>query len=479
MKIADKEFLAEIDAKAEALKQKIINSKTDVIYTGTAYYVSPNGDDMNDGLSPETAIQTLERIHTLPLAFGDAIFLERGSTWRGNISINISGITISAYGEGKKPVINVSLKNYAVPHEWVKTDVPNVWKYMYPFGVDVGHIVFDGEYHGYKRCLGHYGFTEKLEELQHDLEFYSDRHNNEFLYVYSEENPGTRFKSIEIERKICGILVRSKSVIHIDNICVLNAFFGVSSGSIKNFHVTNCIFGVIGGAGSAKKDGTDFVRLGNGVEMYGLCTNFSVENCWFYDVYDAGVTHQRSGPCDVPVIMENVTYKDNLFERCIYSIEYFCDQKDNTEACMKHIRMSGNICRYAGGFGWQRPNRVARHIQGGWLHSKRMYPSEDFIVENNIFDRSINTLISCSALDEKHLPVMRGNTYIQYKDGYYGLCGVPYDHYEKFDDDIENYIMNQLGEKDAVIAVVTEDDGLCKVKPDPDEYYTTLEGYIL
>ena len=33
MKIADKEFLAEIDAKAEALKQKIINSKTDVIYT--------------------------------------------------------------------------------------------------------------------------------------------------------------------------------------------------------------------------------------------------------------------------------------------------------------------------------------------------------------------------------------------------------------------------------------------------------------
>ena len=108
-----------------------------------------------------------------------------------------------------------------------------------------------------------------------------------------------------------------------------------------------------------------------------------------------------------------------------------------------------------------------------------MYPSEDFIVENNIFDRSINTLISCSALDEKHLPVMRGNTYIQYKDGYYGLCGVPYDHYEKFDDDIENYIMNQLGEKDAVIAVVAEDDGLCRVKPDPDEYYTTLEGYIL
>ncbi len=476
---ADKKFLAEIDKKADALKEKILNSKTEVIYTGTAYYVSPNGCDLNDGLSPKTAIQTLERIHTLPLAFGDAVFLERGGTWRGNISLTQSGITISAYGEGKKPVINVSLKNYAVPDEWVKTDVENVWKYKYPFGVDVGHIVFDGKYHGFKRCVGHYGFTEKLEELKNDLEFYSDRHNNETLYLYSEDNPGARFKDIEIERKISGISVRCKSDIRIDNLCILNAFFGVSSGAINNLHITNCVFGVIGGAGSANKEGTRFTRLGNGVEMYGLCTNFSVENCWFYDVYDAGVTHQRKGPCDVPVIMENVTYKDNLFERCIYSIEYFCDQAGNDEACMKHVRMSGNICRYAGGFGWQRPDRVARHIQGGWLNIKRMYPAEDFIIENNIFDRSINTLISCSALEEKHLPVMKGNTYIQYADGYYGLCGVPYDHYEKFDGGIENYIKEQLGEKDAVIAIVPEDDGLCRVTPDPENYYPTPDGYML
>ena len=102
-----------------------------------------------------------------------------------------------------------------------------------------------------------------------------------------------------------------------------------------------------------------------------------------------------------------------------------------------------------------------------------------FIVENNIFDRSINTLISCSALEEKHLPVMKNNTYIQYKDGLYGLCGVPYDHYEKFDDGIEDYIMNSLGEKDAVIAVVPEDDGLCCVTPNPEQYYPTPEGYSL
>ncbi len=477
MIIADKAFFAEIDAKAEALKQKILNSKTDVVYTGTAYYVSPNGDDLNDGLSPETAIKSLTRIHTLPLAFGDCVFLERGGEWHGNITTSQNGLTFSAYGEGPKPIINCSPKNYAIPQEWVKTEYPNIWKYKFPFGLDIGHMVFDRELHGYKRCVGHYGFTEKLEELTHDLEFYSDRHDNDFLYLYSEQNPGERFKLIEVQPYMAAFLIRAKSDIRVDNIMVLNAFFGVSTGSIKNFHVSNCVFGVIGGAGRVTKEGASFTRLGNGVEMYGICDNYSVTNCWFYDVYDAAVTHQSKSAYEVPLTMENITYADNLFERCIYSIEYFCDQPNSDEDMMRHVRMTGNICRFAGGFGWQRPNRVARHIQGGWLRNNRKYPAEDFIVENNIFDRSINTLISCSARDEKHLPVMKGNTYIQYKDGYYGLCDVPYDHYEKFDENIEKYIREHKGEQDAVIAIVPEDDGLCRVKPDPDDYYPTAEAY--
>jgi hypothetical protein len=122
MKIADKEFLAEIDAKAEALKQKIINSKTDVIYTGTAYYVSPNGNDMNDGLSPETAWATLDRAFETYwpttrnlLKYGDTVLLERGGTWyvspdeHAGLTSDayniVNGVTLGAYGEGERPVI--------------------------------------------------------------------------------------------------------------------------------------------------------------------------------------------------------------------------------------------------------------------------------------------------------------------------------------------------------------------------------------
>ena len=466
MIIADKKFLAEIDSKANALLEKINSAEDKMTYTGKAYYISTvDGNDLNDGLTPETAIRTLDRIHTLPLESGDAILLQRGCEWRGNgMRISTNGITIAAYGKGKKPIINISAKNYAVPYEWVKTDYPNVWKYIYPQGCDVGHIVCDGKVHCIKKCNGHYGFEEKLEQLQNDLEFYSDRHNNDFVYFYSEQNPGERFKLMEMQRIIPGILVRAQKDIWVDNICVLNAFFGISTGSIDNFHVSNCEFGFIGGSGRFRADDPKMVRLGNGVEMYGKCDDFTVENCYFHDIYDAGVTHQRSGgnTSPVPITMFNVRYESNLFERCIYSIEYFCGQKDSTEARMENILMKDNICRYSGGFGWQRPNRQCRHIQGGWMGALNdRYRAKNYVIENNIFDRSINTILSISADDAKHLPVMKGNTYIQYAGGLYGANFVPYDRFMPYDEQAEKFIREDRGETDAIVAVVPEYDGLC------------------
>ena len=126
MIIADKKFLSEIDAKAEALKEKILNAKDEITYSGTAYYVSNKGDDRNDGLTPEKAIQSVERIYSLPLREGDAVLFERGGLWRGDVHVYVKNITYAAYGEGPKPRFYGSLKNYAVPHEWVKTDIPNI-----------------------------------------------------------------------------------------------------------------------------------------------------------------------------------------------------------------------------------------------------------------------------------------------------------------------------------------------------------------
>ena len=57
--------------------EALIPGKT---YTGTAYYVSNQGDDGNDGLSPETAWSTLDRVNQASLEYGDAVFLERAAS---------------------------------------------------------------------------------------------------------------------------------------------------------------------------------------------------------------------------------------------------------------------------------------------------------------------------------------------------------------------------------------------------------------
>ncbi len=77
-----------------------------------AYYISPVGDDDNTGLTKRTAWKTLERINCETFQPGDAILLESGGTWNGRLRPLGSGeygnrITISSYGKGNKPVINI------------------------------------------------------------------------------------------------------------------------------------------------------------------------------------------------------------------------------------------------------------------------------------------------------------------------------------------------------------------------------------
>ena len=110
------------------------------------YYVSADGDDANDGLSPETPIKTLSKLNTLGIRIGSYVLFRRGDTFRGQI-ITRSGVTYSAYGEGAKPNIYGWDKNSADPALWSKTDTPNVWVYAETVEQDVGNIIFNGETH--------------------------------------------------------------------------------------------------------------------------------------------------------------------------------------------------------------------------------------------------------------------------------------------------------------------------------------------
>ena len=74
---------------------------------GTMYFVSADGDDLNDGLTPETPIKTLSKASSLSLKAGDSVLFRKGDTFVGNLHYSdLEGskenpITIASYGEGE------------------------------------------------------------------------------------------------------------------------------------------------------------------------------------------------------------------------------------------------------------------------------------------------------------------------------------------------------------------------------------------
>ena len=79
--------------------------------TARTFYVAADGSDSNDGLSPETPFQTLEKVNTLTLIPGDKILFKKGDTFQGTLRPQGSGaegapIVIASYGQGNvKPIL--------------------------------------------------------------------------------------------------------------------------------------------------------------------------------------------------------------------------------------------------------------------------------------------------------------------------------------------------------------------------------------
>ncbi|MEK7990381.1 MAG: right-handed parallel beta-helix repeat-containing protein [Thiotrichaceae bacterium] len=94
------------------------------LYATNVYYIANNGNDANDGLSQETAWQTLGRVEQEIFPDGAKILLKRGETFRGEMSLHKQpqNITFDAYGEGAAPL----LKGSVVITGWKKTTHPSL-----------------------------------------------------------------------------------------------------------------------------------------------------------------------------------------------------------------------------------------------------------------------------------------------------------------------------------------------------------------
>lgn len=300
------EARAEVAQSSALRREAILSSVSDYTATGRTYYVSESGDDANDGLSPETAWKTLDKVNSAAYTWdgqlnnpsfpeflwvsthmdekadiqrGDCVLFERGGLWRGGLR-TVEGVTYSAYGEGEKPRIYGSPENGAGAEKWLLVEgTENVWQFYQPLQ-DCGAIrcddetvclrdyaAWDGEQYRLVRSGGCYDGIAALKELPvlspktitDDLHFYcSIRYENGFdhgaygtLYLRSDTgNPGERFSSLEF---LTGndswhmVLAGVKNDVILDNLCFRYGAAGINAHDSHNAIIRNCEIGWVGG----------------------------------------------------------------------------------------------------------------------------------------------------------------------------------------------------------------------------------------
>ena len=229
------------DKEAEAMRQKILNAVNELPKAfGKTYYVSENGDDSNDGLSPETAIKTYKHIADLPLKAGDEVLLKRGDTFRIAERLwVIDGVNYGAYGEGDKPFVLGSLRDYADPKIWKQsTENPNIWQTEIHGEDRASLTTFNNDTY-----VGVWKY--KIEDLEKDGDFAHDEQSGIYSLYFSNGNPGEYFNNIEIATTITAVRTAKTAGHrnnHVDNICFKYFTFGAFlAAEADNFKITNCV----------------------------------------------------------------------------------------------------------------------------------------------------------------------------------------------------------------------------------------------
>lgn len=379
------------DKEADALREEILNTPNtlelkdengDPVYTvkGNIYYVSPGGDNDNDGLSPETAIKTIDALTGVQLKRGDAVLFERDSLYRIYERFYLEeGVIYGSYGTGEKPLIVGSPKNYATV-VWKPSKKRNVWYASYPYNMPVGAFFNQGEEVGYLKT--------GMRDLVANTYFYFDEENAD-VYLYCDKgNPADVYESIEFTQNKTDIwLSTGVDDVVVDNIAIRYATCGVGMNFMNNnIVVTNCEIGFTGGGGS---DPTR-LRAGNGVGTWCGGAGMKVNHNWIYQTFDSAISPQ--GNSGKYYYYDDMEYLDNLLEFNNADIEWWEQGNDTYDDYMTwsrfvNFKMENNIMRFTSlGWGTRADDGGIRGIEGVWYGSTYSNQIENVTFKNNIID---------------------------------------------------------------------------------------------
>lgn len=441
------------------------------------YYISEkNGNDSNDGTTPETAFKTLAGLSKVTFLRNVAVLFERGGIYRGSTTFT-PYTHYGAYGDPSqpKPLLMQSRRNFADPSLWVATEYPNVYKCTEQFH-NIGVIGFDHDLFDYsEKCYDElYGEVEGLdtpgftgvEYLSKDLQFYNElpagitdaglRDQNPKtlgdLYVYSEKgNPGERFKSIEIGERYA-IFKGDPTGIVLENLAMkFTGAHAVETSKMKGLTARGCVFSWVGGSMLSMNVGNGLpYRYGNAIEGQ-ICEDFICEDNWAYQIYDTGLTHQR-GECPGTIIQDNIRYTNNLVEYCHWGIEFYnnpAGKKASDITLTKNVYIAYNLVRLTG-YGW------GSIVSERWDQSQNYNGSscgdtENLVTEYNVYDRCAGFLLNvCAGFNINE----RSNIYIQHLGNTLGILNGTY---RKCDENTAEYIVNDWKDKTGIVILIDPD----------------------
>ena len=340
------------EIEANELREKILSApNTEKLYeiSGKKYYFSSNGNDLNDGCSPETPIKSLKLLETLPLSVGDAVLFKRNSIYRVDEMINLhSGITYGSFGTGEKPRFYASPRDYAVSNLWTLSDMENIWQTEFSYEEACGMFFDHGKAAGSLWRAG-------TDALKKNFDFHHDAEKG-ILYLYFDKgNPADFFSSIEITMKLHKMFrMGAVKDLVFDNICIKYTGGFPIVGSGENITITNCEIGYVGGLWSPIFK----VKFGNAIELSQNVVNVRIENNWIYETFDTAITWQGG---DDNAIYNNISFSNNLLEYNNADFEFFTS--DNAK--IDNFVMLNNIMRFTSmGWGTQEEEMGPRWIEG-------------------------------------------------------------------------------------------------------------------
>ena len=428
---------------------------------GNVYYMSSiNGDDSNDGKTPETAWKTPRRLFNVKagdkvwlqtvLKTGDGVFFERGSVFyathlnSAEFPSSDSGIVMQdgcyygAYGEGAKPLFTTALDftDSNGTGNWKATDYANIWVID---GVerthDVGRIYFNGGEgvavrvvadaeeqtfaEGVKSCdkgycstgyecyySGKTDMTNPGTALKNNLEFFYDQVENKVYLYFDKGNPAEYFDDIKVPRGGTGAWIYDGCTV--DNLAFMYCTNYAARGG-NNGMVTNCEIGYVGG-------GLDSVE--SGIEIYGATSSAYFRNNYIHDIGDGALTSQGGGgTAEAPDQIENITYIDNVMVACGHSAEIWnhliLDENGYSKSKILNVLIKNNIMAY-NGYG-VKGKEAKNNGSTGELICSSMYG--EFVncrVENNIYLYGIGSVYCAyvATYDQGRGWMPKNNTYI-------------------------------------------------------------------